>query len=284
MKAILYLFSLFAALTVLAESTIDPSNKNAYGSNIGWINAQADGTNGAVIGEFYCSGYLYSANVGWIHLGDGSPLNGQYYGQNYASDYGVNHDGLGNLTGYAYGANIGWINFEQTYGQPQIDLRTGALSGYVWSANAGWISLDGIKATTLNSGRDTDFDGLPDAWEYRHVTFSRLALSVLSRTGDKDGDGVSDRDEYLADTDPLDATDQLVITDLELASNSQTLRWTSKPTRKYNIEYTATLGTNWIEYSAATYPTDTTARQTMKGGPTQDARFYRIKAALPLSE
>ena len=48
--------------------------------------------------------------MGWIHLGDGTPANGIRYQNNSASDYGVNHDGLGNLSGLAYGANIGWIN------------------------------------------------------------------------------------------------------------------------------------------------------------------------------
>jgi hypothetical protein len=42
-----------------ASSTIDTNNAYAYGANIGWVNARADGgTNGAVIGEFYCSGYI----------------------------------------------------------------------------------------------------------------------------------------------------------------------------------------------------------------------------------
>ena len=75
----------------------------------GWT-CRGDTNNGAVIGEYVCSGYIYSANVGWINLGSGSPANGIRYQNNSAADFGVNQDGLGNLSGYAYGANIGWIN------------------------------------------------------------------------------------------------------------------------------------------------------------------------------
>ena len=58
-------------------------------------------------------------------VGSGTPTNGHAYANNSAADWGVNHDGAGRLTGYAWGANIGWVAFEQTHGQPQVDLRTG---------------------------------------------------------------------------------------------------------------------------------------------------------------
>src|SRR5437588_1415892 len=57
----------------LAATTINPTNKYAYGANIGWIDWRGDTNNGAVIGEYVCSGFIYSANVGWINLGSGSP-------------------------------------------------------------------------------------------------------------------------------------------------------------------------------------------------------------------
>src|ERR1019366_6222539 len=128
---------------------------------------RGDTNSGAVIGEYVCAGYFYSANVGWINLGGGSPTNGIQYQNLSATDFGVNQDGLGNLRGYAYGANIGWINFE-TNGAPKVNLATGQLSGYVWSANCGWISLSNavafVQTDTLSSGA-MDTNGLPIAWE-----------------------------------------------------------------------------------------------------------------------
>ncbi|MEY2429594.1 MAG: hypothetical protein QOJ40_2479, partial [Verrucomicrobiota bacterium] len=116
------LFTLIVAAQ--AATTIDPVNEYAYGANIGWMDWRGDTNNGAVIGEYVCSGYIYAANVGWINLGSGSPTNGIYYHNVSGNDFGVNQDGLGNLRGYAYGANIGWINFENT-GAPKVDLRSG---------------------------------------------------------------------------------------------------------------------------------------------------------------
>ena len=128
-----------------ALTTINTTNKYAYGANVGWIDWRGDTNSGAVIGEYVCSGYIWAANVGWINLGSGAPTNGIHYLNLLANDFGVNHDGQGNLRGYAYGANIGWINFE-TNGAPKVDLKTGRLSGYAHSSNCGWISLGNAVA------------------------------------------------------------------------------------------------------------------------------------------
>src|SRR5262245_486952 len=107
----------------LALTTINPANKFACGANIGWIDWRGDTNHGAVIGDYVCSGSIWAANVGWIHLGSGSPINGIHYQNLSANDFGLNHDGMGNLRGFAYGANIGWINFESA-GAPKVDLKT----------------------------------------------------------------------------------------------------------------------------------------------------------------
>jgi len=167
MKTILVSLVLFSSFfSSWAATTIDSVNKFAYAANLGWVNWYADGANGAVIGDYVCAGYLYAANVGWINLGSGSPGNGIHYQNLAANDFGVNHDGLGNLRGLAYGANIGWINFETT-GAPTVDLKTGNLSGSVWSANCGWIGLSNafafVQTDMIAPGADTDGDGIADA-------------------------------------------------------------------------------------------------------------------------
>jgi hypothetical protein len=279
---------LLAAGTALrAESTIDPAHPYAYGANFGWVNARADSTNGAVIGEFYCSGWLYGANVGWICLGGGAPTNGYAYGNATATDYGVNHNGAGRLSGYAWAPNLGWVAFEQTYGQPKADLLTGNLSGYVWSGNAGWISLSNsqayVRTMTLVSGPDTDADGLPDAWEYAHTN----SLSVLSGLGgaDADHDGMSDAQEYVGDTDPLDNTSLLRITALAREGTTNWVTWTCRPTRLYTLERMGTLLTNdWAAASGTLLPpegaTTLTAPDTAS---TATTRFYHATVDVPFS-
>ncbi|MDB6066670.1 MAG: hypothetical protein JWR26_2878 [Pedosphaera sp.] len=269
---------------VRAGSTIDPIHRYAYGANVGWIDWRGDTTNGAVLGEYVCSGYLYSANVGWINLGSGSPANQIRYQNLPGTDFGVNHDGAGNLSGYAYGANIGWIQFE-TNGAPKIDLLTGRLSGSVYGANVGWISLNNayafVQTDTLSPGI-LDVNGLPIAWE-----LSNFGVTGIDPNADPDGDGMSNRQEYVAGSNPLAGASGLRITSIKYDLNHGTvgLTWTSVPTRCYYIEQLPDLNSsNWTDGGIgqiAPDPGATTSRIVFAAGPTQ--HFYRVRSVLPLS-
>ncbi|MGI8965821.1 MAG: hypothetical protein ACR2H1_06995 [Limisphaerales bacterium] len=269
------------AFTTISSTTISNS---AYGANIGWVNFYADGTNGAVIGNFVCSGYIYGANVGWINLGSGSALNGIRYQNNATNDFGVNNDGLGNLSGYAYGANIGWINFE-TNGNPKVNLQTGVLSGYAYGANVGWISLSNffavVKTDSLFPGTDSDGDGIPDAWE-RSIAGN---LTTLTGTGDADLDGSSDVQEYLADTNPLNPNDNLRITFFSHSPTLNTFTWTSVPSRNYKLQRRddLNLGFPWLDITGTMVPdSGATTTRSVSDSPVPN-RFFRVGALLPLS-
>ena len=277
-----------------AATTINPGNRFAYGANIGWVNWRGDVAHGAVIGEYVCSGFIYSANVGWINLGDGTPADLIRYANSSAADFGVNHDGAGNLRGYAYGANIGWVKFEDV-GAPKVDLISGHLTGYAYSANVGWIKLSNYVASaalpvfaqtdSIQAGADSDGDGLPDAWELTYAA----GLGVLNGTDDSDGDGRSNAEEYLADTDPLDAASILRITEYAFGpmGSPVTLTWSSRPSRLYYVQkatefidpppyaFTDVLGV------VAPDPGLTTTRTF--GDSPSPTRFFRIEAQKPLS-
>jgi hypothetical protein len=148
MKALLRLAMIVGAISVTgaqAATTIDPTNKFAWGANIGFTNWRPSDADGAALGDSFCAGFIYAANVGWIAMGSGTPANGIQYSNSSAADFGVNCTagaaGEKNLRGFAYGANIGWVNFEAT-GNPRVILSTGQLRGFVYSANSGWINLD----------------------------------------------------------------------------------------------------------------------------------------------
>lgn len=283
------------ALSAPAATTINSANRFAYGANIGWVDWRGDGANGAVVGEFVCSGSIYAANVGWVHLGNGSPANGIRYQNNSASDFGVNHDGSGNLRGYAYGANIGWLTFTNRdaagtiYDSPKVNLLTGKLSGFIWSANCGWISLNNAQARvqtdTLQCGPDTDGDGIPDDWEL----FRAGNLNTFTATSDNDGDGLTDAQEYVADTDPFDLSSAFSITSFIAAPAPEhwIVTWTSRPTRLYHVQRRPdfTSGSPWSDSSLGAIAPDTgstTSRSFLDS--TTPHSFFRIQAKKPLSE
>ena len=282
-----------AGLPLPAATTINAVNHFAYGANLGWINWRGDVTDGAVIGAFVCSGFIYSANTGWIHLGDGTPANGVRYQNNSAADFGVNHDGIGNRAGSAYGANIGWLTFTNraangvAYDGPKVDLLTGKFSGFVWSANCGWISLSNAQAfvqtDTMDCGPDTDGDGLPDQWERQFAA----NLGLLHGAVDSDGDGVSNVEEFAADTNPLDPASSFRFTRINkpVAGSPVMLTWTSSATRQYRIRSSTVVTTPlpWPEIGLGLIPADAGATTTRLLAPLADPhRFYIIETIKPL--
>lgn len=273
---------------VQAATTINAGNKFACGANIGWMDWLGDTNSGAVIGEYVCSGYIFSADCGWIHLGSNAPANGIQYQNNSATDYGVNVDGLGNLRGFAYDANSGWINFE-TNGAAKVDLLTGKLSGFAFSANCGWISLSNafalVQADTIPKAADTDGDGIADAWERQNFTNN---LTVADATSDFDGDGFSDRAEYLVDTNPTDAADVLRITAfsqvLGTFGASDNISWSSKATRFYRVQKQNSFpGGEWQDSGLGLITPDGASTTRLLTDSYTTNRFYRVQAVRPLT-
>lgn len=278
----------------LTAGTISPAAPYAYGANVGWVHARPSAAWGMVVGDTSCSGFAYGANIGWINFGDASPANGIRYANTDGADFGVNHDGLGNLSGLAWGANIGWINFGANATgsprpvsdpvRPRFNLTTGQFSGYAWGANIGWIDLATLSTATIASP-DTDGDGLADAWEREHFTY----LAVSNGVVDTDRDGISDKNEYLADTNPLDPQSRLRIVDhlvqfFPLSGyNTWDVTFTSSPKRLYRVETSFDLGaTPWVNGSswspgAAGATTFTTIA--VQPGP---RNFLRVRTMKPL--
>lgn len=277
-----------------ADSTINSVDRHAYGANLGWVDARADFEHGARVGEFTCAGYLYGANVGWINLGSGEPADGIYYGNDTAQDFGVNRDPSGELTGCAWGANIGWLIFTNrtatgaSFDGPRVDLFTGRFSGHVFAPNVGWITLSNlfaqVKTDVVTPGVDSDGDGLPDAWELSKTG----RLDRMNASSNLDGDRATDRQEYLADTDPMTGGDEFRITEFAAAADgtSGTITWTTRPTRIYRIE--ARLGTDpglpWEDAASGWMLPDPGPATTRTLTATAAAqRYLRVEVAPPLA-
>ncbi|NKB23521.1 MAG: hypothetical protein GKR87_03895 [Kiritimatiellae bacterium] len=218
---IIYFLIAFLAVGLLnatswAATTINATNKYAYGANIGWINSQGDISNGLVITPSFCTGFLWSANSGWINMGN-TPTNGNDYSNTSANDFGVNvflQGFTAKLQGYPW-SPLGWMNWGMNYTDsndvPCVDLNTGIMSGSVWIPNAGWMSVSNLEAYVQTDSIlliDNDADGIPDFYEYQDQgNFTNLASGQ-----DFDSDGVLDEDEALAGTSSSSSNDFLRIT------------------------------------------------------------------------
>lgn len=275
-----------------ADTTIHPENAFAWSANAGWVGWRGDMTHGARIGEFVCSGYLYSANLGWIHIGSGSPANGIGYQNNSPSDFGVNRDPLGRLYGLAYSANAGWILFTNrtdagaVFDGPRVDPITGRFSGSVFAANLGWINLSNVVAhvqtVSIVAGEDSDGDGMPDAWEITHGGDP----TGLSPTDDPDGDGATNAEEHGADSDPRDPADRLVVFHLTPSpgDGSVEIVWSTRPTRIYQVQTRDGLapGLPWEDSGLGSITPD--GALTSRTLPIPAAiRFFRVEVRRPLA-
>jgi hypothetical protein len=281
------------ASPAFADTTISPTGKFAYSANAGPINfrpEQPAPLEGIVVGDFFLTGHAYGANVGWMNFGNGEPADGIAYRNNSATDFGVNHDGAGNLGGMAYGANIGWINFGWAAAndplRPRLHLLTGQFSGFAYSGNLGWINLgsDSLTTTAIRI-TDGDHDGIADAWERGY--FNNLTTAGLATDADQDGAG--DVSEYEAGTAPNSPSDyfRVIHTVAHGAANQATMTFTTAATRVYRIEISDNLSV-WTNSGLGTFTPDsgptTTRLFSWSGGAwTGSGLFFRAVAARPLS-
>ena len=141
--------ALFLALAgvVYAAGNIDPTNKYAWGSNIGWVNFNPS-HGGVTVYADHLEGYAWAENIGWIRLGTYTGGGSHTYANTTKTSYGVNRAADGKLFGYAWSTNAGWINFSPSHSQVTIDPATGSFDGYAWAENIGWIHFKGGAGAT----------------------------------------------------------------------------------------------------------------------------------------
>ncbi|PWU20696.1 MAG: hypothetical protein C5B50_03325 [Verrucomicrobia bacterium] len=148
-----------------------------------------------------------------------------------------------------------------------VDSRAG-LSGKV--RTGGRLNLQRIV--------DTDLNGLPDWWEQTYFGH----LTGTNPNADPDGDGASNLQEFIADTNPTNAASVLRIVNKQVVSNQFNITWTGgNQARQHLLRATNLSGAiSWTTLQTNEPPTLTTNTFSDAIG-TNKNRYYRIEAERP---
>ncbi|MBE0544796.1 MAG: lamin tail domain-containing protein [Verrucomicrobia bacterium] len=145
-----------------------------------------------------------------------------------------------------------------------------------------WFAAPPSAGASLN---DTDGDGLPDYWEIMHGLSPTNSVGLDGANGDPDNDGQSNRQEFLAGSNPQIGSDYFHIESVSLDANIVTLRFQAAGGRTYSVLYRddSPVGP-WLKL--ADVPLSANSRQieiTDAGFVTANRRFYRLTAPAQLN-
>ena len=141
-------------------------------------------------------------------------------------------------------------------------------------------ALSTMPISTPSGYTDFDSDGMPDDWE---TQFGLNPFSAADASADPDGDGMSNLQEYLADTDPTNGLSCLRMSALACSNGQIRLEWCGGTNATRYLEYTSSLPAagngSWTVLLKETPPTLKT--NSMIVSPTLKAGFFRIRATRP---
>ncbi len=128
-------------------------------------------------------------------------------------------------------SDVAWTVSGDLSGESSALLDKIALVG---GADSIW-SIDEIRigeTWEAVAGEDLDKDGLDDAWEVKYFG----STGGSDGSGDADGDGMSDAEELLAGTNPVDGTSRFS-TSIAPDGSGFRLSWPSKEGLRYRVEH-----------------------------------------------
>jgi hypothetical protein len=126
---------------------------------------------------------------------------------------------------------------------------------------------------SVSVGRDYDRDGIEDNWELDRALNPFIATDAAL---DSDNDGISNLQEYMAGTEPRDATSYLAVEQITVAGPGASLSFNAAPNRTYTIQYTDSLTpANWVNLKNINGGGEGATGQ-IADQPSKGVRFYRI--------
>ena len=156
---------------------------------------------------------------------------------------------------------------------------TGLTAGSTHTFRLAYVLTDGRRSplsassTGTTWGADDNFDGLPDDWQVLY--WGSNPANWPSPTADSDGDGASNRDEFLAGTNPTNAASVLRIK-LSASSQGMFLTWNTQPGQVYQVQGAESLGA-WANLGLPRFANGGTDSLNVGGSQTGYYRVLRVR-------
>jgi hypothetical protein len=125
-----------------------------------------------------------------------------------------------------------------------------------------------VSGTTW--GEDMNADGIPDDWQAKY--WGPNPNNWPSPTADSDGDGISNRLEFLAGTNPTDAASALR-TGFAMTPQGPRLTWNTVPGQIYQVEQTSDFST-WTPFGGLRFAPGTADSVSVPVG--NSLGYYRV--------
>ena len=130
------------------------------------------------------------------------------------------------------------------------------------------------QGTDITGPLATFTDGIPDAWWSLH----NMAGAQRSASADPDGDGLSNRNEYLFGSNPADPGSGFPAVSVLLESGSRVFRFPTLADRVYQAQVSNNLS-NWTDLGAPVIGNGQV--QSVADPAAAEKRFYRLRVTLP---
>ena len=228
-----------------------------------------------------------------------------YWTSSTHGGYSTNNTGGGDADYVAFGRALGWPTTNPKWvdvhgaGAQRSDPKAGppylyaatktvVTNGVTYTGYSFGPQGDAIRGFNFvrlvragnDSGVDHVGDGIPDGWRRQYFGGSGTATNASScATGDFDADGLNNRAEYMADTDPTNAVSRLSILAIATSNSAVRLTWVGGVNAWQCLECSPTLTSNqWTAIFTNTPPTSITNAVIRSGVSGNTNLFYRIKA------